>query len=451
VRSDFVEILFEQDQLEDFVLVYDSGKRMICESKYRKNSLQASDLKKILDTVISNGQIKPKDELLIITETASDQVKSIVNNFKYFNELYREELKNKEPHFEEKHFELLEQVKLWEVSQIKNHEGILLLMSRVLSLDGPFWIPRDAIEDWVNTLLIEGVYLNSQAKGKISRTDFLRAVSDRKTNYLEHNGTTYEDAKKIELDKIQNVIRIVSSANKKDVCDNAITELVANPSLHYYLLQKLSQKKDLVLKDWEALWLATIQGAYSIELFKTFENNVSSVDNQKYILDFTKVVLEQSAISYFRGDFIKKDIVDICQKIYAINKDYSREIISLIKQLYDYNASKYLYEERQGDDSWEREEISSLLKEIFDKTTDSKLRTEVVDYILTTFNLVEDDGKFWHYTPPQLFQVIQDYVKEDPEKRILWFSKIASEQYKKFYQRCGKRVARKNFPTGRRG
>jgi hypothetical protein len=298
------------------------------------------------------------------------------------------------------------------------------------------------LEDWVNTLLVNDIYLGSQKGSHLSKKSFLSKLSDKKQEYLNHNGTTYEEAREVNLKKIESAIKLVSEhdPDKRDVCANAVTELATNPTLHYEVLKRLSIKNDVDLEQWEQLWLATASTAYSLELFKVFESNSSSKGNQEYIINFVNKILDEYLINYFREDFVKKDIVDLCKSIFSTSPEYVEKIFEIIKKLYSYKSSRFLYDQKHSDESWEREEISNLLKHIYTESTDKDLKKKIIDFIIDNFNIVEDDGKFWHYTPPQLFNILLDHVKENLTNNILWFSKIASDQYQKYYRRYGKNI-----------
>jgi len=442
-RTDFSEIILEGDRLEDYVIVYNTGKKVICESKIRKNGVKLKELKGILDSVIANGKLSVSDELLIVSDKIDDQVKSIVNNYIFLSDTYKQSLRSKTPHFEDKHFELVSsRVKLWEVSQTENREAILLFMYQAISMEGSFWVPKEVLEDWVNTLLVNDIYLGSQKGAHISKVDFLSKLNDKKQEHLRHNGTTYEEARVVSIKKIEDVIKLVNEhdPDKRTVCADAISELSSNPTLLYETLKRLSSRNDLNLKKWEQLWLATASTTYSLELFKVFENNTSSDENQKYIIIFINKILDEYLINYFREEFVKKDIVDLCKKIFSTTPTYVENIFDIIKKLYSYRSSRFLYDQKHNDESWEREEISDLLKHIYSESTDNGLKKKIIDFILDNFNLVEDDGKFWHYTPPQLFDILSDYVNKNASENILWFSKIASDQFQKYYRRYGKNI-----------
>jgi hypothetical protein len=442
-RSDFVEMILEGEKLEDFVLIYSSGKKVICESKERINGVHLADLKNILDVVIKNEKLTTKDELLIISNKFDESVSSLVKNFVFWSEENLNQLKIKAPNFEDAHFQKISNVKLWEISQNTNREGILFLMYQILSRENPLWIPKKRLEEWVNTLLVEDIYLNSQSGRKFTKIEFLNKLEKMKATYLEDDGEDLENVKKNSLQKVENIVALVSENNpqKSDVCANEISKLTANPSLHYELLRRLALANNLILINWNILWLASIGSAYSYEIFKIFQNNVLNKDNQKYVLGFIRIILDDHLVGYQREDFIKDNITDLCEKVLDLSPEYAEKIFGITKELFEYSSSIFLFEERRSDKSWGREQVADFLMKLYrSKNVSVSLKQSIIKFIYISFNLVEDDGKFWHFTPPAIFSIVSDYINENPSVRILEFANVASGQYQKYLRRFSKKI-----------
>lgn len=443
-RSDFEEIILEGEKLEDFVLVYNSGKRIICESKFRSTGVRFYELKSILETVIKNNKLRKDDELLIISNKFHQNVKSLVNNFVFWTPDNLSGIKNSPPNFTDDQIQIIPQVKLWEVSDDVNREGILFLMYQALGNKNAFWLNKKVLEDWTNTLLVQDIYLKSESGKRKSRADFLNELEEKKNFFLENNGTDIQEVKNTNIRKIEHIVELVAENNpsKRDVCANAITELIANPSLHYETLRRLGQSSQLSLSLWDVLWTASVRGMYSYEIFKIFKNSLSSEDNRNYTVSFVNRVLEEYLVNFHREEHIKNDIVDICEEIFKTDPKYGEEIFEIVKKLYGYSSKIFFYEENKYQDrSWGREQVADFIKRLYqsDKTK-PELRQEIISYIFDSFNLVEDDGKYWHFTPPAIFTVVSDYVNESPKERLVIFTKIAIDQYQKSLRRFGKKI-----------
>lgn len=443
-RSDFVEMRLEADNLEDFVLVYDSGKKIICESKIRKNGVTLSDLKKIMDAVIKHGELTKTDELLIISNRFEERVGSLVKNFVFWDERALQDLKNKSPYFNEIHFSLIPQVKLWEVSQDTNKNGIIFLLHQALSQSGPFWIPMNRLEELVDNLLIQDIYQNSQKGLSVTKSDFLKKLDIKKNEYFKNGGVNLEIVKNNSLKKVEYIVELVArnDPTQKEVCANAISELIANPVLHHEAIRRLSLSSDLNLKIWSELWNATVSSINSFQIFKIFQNNISNEENQEYAIEFIDEILDQYLISYHREDFIKNDITDLCEKILNFSPLYAHKIFDITKRLFDYSTSSFFYKERKyRDNTWGMEQVANFLQKLYNSSViDKNLKYAIYNFVIGKFNLVDDDSKYWHYSPPSIFSIISSHVNDDPKSRIVEFTKVASEQNIKTLRRYSKKV-----------
>jgi len=435
--SDFRHIGFEGNELEDFHLVFADGHKIICESKSGKVGL--SQIRKILDNILKHGQLTEQDEILIIAKEVDSNAKGLIENFKYFTDQVKRELQNKQHKFKDAHLQLLPQLKFWEVGKDTNISVVRLMMARVINYPESFWVPEHRLNEITNDLVIEKVY-NGSAKGEtLTREDFLKLIREKKQQILSDDGSDYEKERQTDENEVKDVIKAVKKKDRKLNINNEITKIYANPSILHFALQKLALEKSLNLVDWDNFWKATIQSAFSIELFKIFENNIQGKQNQEYAIDFTLSSIGKTS-NYFREEFIKYDIIKLCTSILNTAPQFETKLFEIIKKLYEHSIEKFLYVKRRSDDSWEREEAAKLLYEIYSKSKNDNFKNEVIKYILEKFNVVEDDGKFWHYTPPQLFDILSDYVNKNASENVLWFSNIASDQFQKYYGRYGTNI-----------
>ncbi len=443
-RSDFVEMILEGEKLEDFVLVYNSGKKIICESKYRSSGVGLYELKSIIQTVLGHRELKDTDQILIISNFFQEQVKSLVNNFAFWTKKALQEIKINSPKFSDEQIELIPQIRLWEVNENTNREGLLFLMYHSLANKNSFWLPKSVLEDWTNTLLVQNIYLKSECGERISKKNFLDQLEKKKRLFFENNGTDLQQVKVTSIQKIDEIVQLVEENNpsKRDVCSNRISELIANPSLHYETLRRLGQSTNLELDLWDVLWTASVSGVYSFEIFRIIKNNINSKENIDYSIEFINRILEEYLFNYYREEFIKNDIVEICKKIVEIDPELANEIFEVIQKLFKNSSRIFYYEERRTQDwTWGREKIADLLKKIYQsQSTNQALKQEIIEYIFDSFNLVEDNSIYWSFTPPAIFTIVYDYINENPKINLLEFSKIVSGQYQKFLERFNRKI-----------
>lgn len=435
--SDFRHIGFEGNKLEDFHLVFADGHKIICESKSGKVGL--SQIRKILDNILKHGQLTEQDEILIIAKVVDSSAKGLIENFKYFTDQVKKELQNKQHKFKDDHLQLLPQLKFWEVDKDTNISAVRLMMARVINYPESFWVPEHRLNEITNDLVIEKVY-NGSAKGEtLTREDFLKLIREKKQQILIDDGSDYEKERQTDENKVKDVIKAVKKKDRKLNINNEITKIYANPSILHFALQKLALEKSLNLADWDNFWKATIQSAFSIELFKIFENNIQGKQNQEYAIDFTLSSIGKTS-NYFREEFIKYDIIKLCTSILNTAPQFETKLFEIIKKLYEHSIEKFLYVKRRSDDSWEREEAAKLLYEIYSKSKNDNFKNEVIKYILEKFNVVEDDGKFWHFTPPGIFNILADHLKENTYINFSFFVKHFTEQYDRIYRKYSKKV-----------
>ena len=80
-RPGFSYIQLEPDDSEDFDLVFSDGKRIICESKYRKETFGYKQLLELLKTIRERKQIGEQDEILVVCKSAN---KNLVSEYQEY-------------------------------------------------------------------------------------------------------------------------------------------------------------------------------------------------------------------------------------------------------------------------------------------------------------------------------------------------------------------------------
>lgn len=430
-KGDFRYIGFEGDKLEDFYLVFEDGHKIICESKAKK--VGYPEIRDILGKVLKHGQLTSNDELLIVCEQVDKNARGEIENFKYFGELSKEKL-IKHKKFTERHLSIFQQLKFWEVSQDITLKTVKLLTARLLGI----WIPSHSLDEIVANIVVQEVYFGSQKGNILTKDDFLRKLGERKTQIVKDSGY---DKERIEKEKhLKDIIDALDDPSRLNWANNQISVLSSEPDTLYFVLKKLEQKDSIKLSEWDALWKAGSQVIYSIDVLNIFKKNITSPDNRKYFLGFVDQLLNGTT-NFFRETFIKTDIVDICAKILELTRDHDDEILEVIIKLYKPTISKFFYLKYREDESWERKEISKLLLTLYQKTNRNSLKQKIIQYIFETFNLVEDSGEYWHYTPPQILDIVKVHFEDSLTNLRKILIPLFSKQYGDFYKGFGKKIS----------
>ncbi len=427
VRSfNFDHIAFEQDELKDFDLIFSSGKKIICESKTER--VTHAVIKGVLDKLIDNKKVGADDEILIICKDLSLDAQGDVENVKYFEQL-KEKLKKKS--FTDKHLELLPKVKFWKVDQDTNELIVTTLLAEILGT----WFPDTTFEEIVSNILISKVYKGSQLGKTFTRKEFYKQIDMRKKQVQDDAG--YKDEQKQKLERIDKLLSAIDKPTSRDWCNNEITLLTTTPDLYYLTIKKLDSLPSLNLPQWDNLWKAAARGTFSLNVFDIFQKNVNDPKNQEYLINFLPTVIER-LLSFYRQEFVVVDIVKICSAILDQTHKYDKQIFEILKSLIEINTKEVFFIKKVDRSEWEQEQTTEALQKLYEKA-DERIKQEIIVFISQFFDLVSDEGQFWHYTPDAIFGILKSHVEDGIESRILSLSESLSKQYEKFYKRFGRK------------
>lgn len=425
------KIIFEAPGLQDFVLVFNDGHRLICQSKDYQQSITHSEIKKILEGIIQDKQYTNKDEVLIIASKFSKEVKSDVKNYKYWASIIGPKLRKKG--FQRKHLDLLPQVRLWEVPPIENHKIVYALFAELLGI----WLPKDELEAKVDSLIVKKIYENSAIGGEYSKKELMDEIDKLKKNAIKYSG--YFDDERVKLEsQLANILQAIEDNKSPGWAADQLKSLTAQPNKMFFVVDRFKNKTKLNLSDWDELWKSCTASFYPSYLFDIFEKNLETKNNREYVIEFISKIIPTISSDY-RSSFLEVDIVKICNKIIENDKQLNEKVFGVAKQLIEIDKNNFFYIKSNGDREWEKGEICKLLKNVYE-VGNKKLKTGIIKLIFNFYNLVEDDGKFWHYTPPAIFEIVKQYVEADIENRILELKKVAVRQYSEFYKKFGKKL-----------
>lgn len=432
IRSRTLErIILEVPELQDFVLVFADGNRIICESKDYGKPIRHSKIKEILDNLVKNKKLTNKDEILIIANKFSQEIKSDIENYKYWARTIEPRLQRKG--FLKRHFDILSQVRLWEVPPIENHKIVYALFAELLGV----WLPQEELEAKVDSLIVKKIYENSAVGGEYSRKELMEEIEKLKENIIKHSG--YFDDERIKLEsQLSNILQAIENSKGPEWADGQLKSLTAQPNKMFFVADRFKNKTNLNLARWDKLWESCTVSFYPSYLFDIFEKNLSTQSNRKYLIDFISRTIPKIS-SFYRSSFIEVDIVKVCSKIIESDKQLNDKIFDVIKLLIEIDKNDFFYIKTRGDREWEKEKICELLEQLY-RVSNKSLKSKIIKLIFGYYNLVEDYGKFWHYTPPAIFEIVKQYIEEDVESRILELIKNAIRQYAEFYKRFCKKL-----------
>jgi len=431
-KANFSYIHLEAPEFQDFNLVFNDGKKIICEAKNWKRKFNYSDLRKILSDILNRKNLGENDEILFICSKINEDLEEKVKNAKYFisTEYFKKEYYPlfKKKNFTDEQIKILPQVIFWKVSEDINEKLAYSLFEELLD----FWLPEDDIKKIINSILIEKIYKRS-AKGDIfTREELFTEIENMKINIIKKTG--YLDGqRKSALGQIGDLIKALENNKSPDWADYNIAALSAKPDLMFFVLKRLENKEIKNLSEWDDLWGKIIKLNYfSHRIFKIFSNNLQNTKNRQYILSFILKYFSNYK-SYFQNNFLISDIVTIIAKIIEKENRLNKIALKIVEDILDNYKDDYFYLKSDYDQhrNWEKEQISILLGKLFNKGNYNQKKI-IYTQIFNYFNLVEDEGEYWHYTPEIIFEILRDYLIIDYSKFEGKFKQLTNDLIKQY-------------------
>lgn len=433
-KANFSYIHLEAPEFQDFNLVFNDGKKIICEAKNWKRKFNYSDLRKILSDILNRKNLGENDEILFICSKINEDLEEKVKNAKYFisTEYFKKEYYPlfKKKNFTDEQIKILPQVIFWKVSEDINEKLAYSLFEELLD----FWLPEDDIKKIINSILIEKIYKRS-AKGDVfTREELFTEIENMKINIIKKTGYL-DEQRKSALGQIGDLIKALENNKSPDWADYNIAALSAKPDLMFFVLKRLENKEIKNLSEWDDLWGKIIKLNYfSHRIFKIFSNNLQNAKNRQYILSFILKYLSDYK-NYFQNNFLISDIARMIAKIIEKENRLNKIALKIVEDILDNYKDDYFYLKSDYDQhrNWEKEQIGKLLMKLFNQGN-QKQKKYIYNLIVKYFNLIEDTGKFWQYTPKVVFDVLIEYLIVDFSTFEQKFKQLVQDLVKQYTQ-----------------
>lgn len=412
---DFDSVTLEDENWEDFTLNFRSGKKIICESKDWSRPITAADVKAVLGRIESSADtINPDDEILIVCNSVSLQLKDSIKYLKYG---LPDTLKNfQEQGFTDQQIELLNRLQFDEIAGRDIENETYALFYDMLH----FWLPQRDMENEIDRILVKDIFAKSIKGATFTRADLNTRIDELRKHLIKNQAVRFSEGKvnlSSQLELLKNIAEGKESIDEIGGIDKSA--LTAQPEKTYYFLEHIKSKK-IDLPTWSEIWPIFMKGNYTFTLLSVFENNLETKQKAQYALQF---IIEQyeNFSSPFRDGLFQEQSLRLAEKMVAQYEYLVNDILALAKKVLNLRGEEYKTLEARGDYDTERELVSKLLQNVFTifiaKKKDSEIR-ELLNLINSHFNLVDDDGQFVMYTPHEIFWILRDYIAIDFEKNF---------------------------------
>ncbi|OGI27991.1 MAG: hypothetical protein A2359_02185 [Candidatus Moranbacteria bacterium RIFOXYB1_FULL_43_19] len=435
----FLSIQLEAANFEDFNIVFDDGKKIICESKDRKEKFSYPQLKEILENIIKKGSLGDKDEVLIICSKANTDLISDVHNVKYFKQLQNKFVKKG---YSAQLLSLLPKVQFWVVPAAFNENVIYSLFAELIN----FWLPPEDIKRFVDNILIQKIYKGSASGATYSRNNIVEEIEKFKEEI--QTSSDYFNLKIKREEQFVALEKIVNSNGKITLGSRSISAFSIRWDLMSFAMDRLKTRTELDLKKWDKLWQLNKVYHFTFGIFDVFENNLQTEKNIKYVLGYIKKYTKTSR-SFYRSDFFDVDVIKILTKIIDSKngKKYLDDAFIIVKDLLTFDGQQFFYIKDNDFDhgKWEKEQICKLLHKIYN-IGDPNIEEKTFRLIINVFNIIEDDSEFSHYSPKEVFDILIDWINKltkgkDFLNRFEGLVKEVVNQYDKFYKTYSKNIS----------
>ena len=436
-KPNFSYIHLEAPEFQDFNLVFNDGKKIICEAKNWKRKFNYANLREILGNIIERKNLGENDEILFICNEINDELEGRVKNAEYFKNT-RYFTKECYPYFKKKKFtdeqiNILPQVKFRKVSEDINENLVYSLFEELLD----FWLPENDLKRIIDSILIDKIYKGSAKGDTFTRDELFIEIENMKINIIKKTGYL-DDARRNISQQIKDLIKALENNKSPNWADYNIAALSAKPDLMFFVLKRLENKRIKNLSDWENLWNIIKLNYFSHHVFKIFSINLQNTKNRQYILSFILKDLSNYR-SYFLDNFLIADIVRIIAKIIEKENKLNEKALEIVEDILDNYKDDYFYlkidydQDRNG----EKEQICILLRKIFSQANNNQ-KEIIYKQIFNYFNLVEDEGEYWYYTPEIIFEILRDYLVEDYSKFEGKFKRLTNDLIEQYDKLCKK-------------
>lgn len=431
----FSSIQLEGEKFEDFTLIFQDGKKIICESKDRAEKFSYPHLKQLLENISNKKVLGKNDEILVVCRKVNTELATETQYLEYFEKVKDKFIKKG---YTEELLEMLPHVKFWTVPASFNEEIIYALFSELIN----FWLPQKDLEKFVDNLLIQKIYKGSARGLSYGRTDILDEINglakEVKKNSIYREDLIKREKQFNELDEALN--------KPKHLLWEVPKELSAFSTDYERLVfakdRLLKKQNELVLKNWSPLWQLNKIRYFTFGIFDIFENNLHLEENRKYVLQYIKKYVKDTR-KFYQPDFFTADVVKMVSKIVDSErgKEYLEDSFEILKDTIVHRKRDLFYVKsaNSSHDQWEEQQVCQLLHKIYG-LADKKLGQEIFKFIVSVFNITENDGEFDWHVPAEVYSIARNWLEEDFQNRFSKLIKIISDQYSKAYNKFGGRL-----------
>jgi hypothetical protein len=417
----------EAPKMQDFDLVFNDGRKVICEAKGWKSAFGATQLKRLLNDLVKKKVVLSKnDEFLIVTKTTSNELRKLLRRVRDLSpSLFKDAVKNTV--FKEADVEMLQKVKIYEIEQEESAEIAFALVTELIGS----WLDSEVLKQLVQSILIDKIYHGS-AKGLVIKALEFRELLREQSRKIRDNVGANSQPTGARLTLINEAVKDPNNSLWAPANLSAISghwgEIIFASDL-------LKDRKDLELQKWSKVIAALVSLRISHRAFEIIKNNLNSRENIEFAVEVLKKESKRLRASY-AFDFHEVELMALGAAIFQNAPSKGMEILEALKSIVGSLGKHKLFVKSKDRTEYLHEKAGELAYSLYEKG-DKKLKSAVIEFIINSFCLVEDEGDYWHKAPPAVLSVLKEYLCSSVqgfEQRFKEIVLLLSEQYAEIYK-----------------
>ena len=325
--------------------------------------------------------------------------------------------------------ELLSKFRLWQQPKNVLENIVYSLFSEAIG----FWLPQEDIGDVVRSILLEAFHWGSAEGNVYKREDIEHEIQNQASQARERSTIFNEKLTSYgkQIDKIDAAVR----EGNLGAGDSEITALSQDPALMYFLLDKLKAKHNIRLADWKNVWHAC-KIYYPLQLFAIFRANTANKENRKFILSFVEDSLDQLN-TFYLNTYFESGLAKLLTAIIEKDNPLHQAVLSILKKQFEKYDKELFYLNTNEDKLYRKSGLCDTLQSLHQKSTNDA-KEQIYEFIVNTFNLIEDEDDYSRYTPRDIFRILKQYLNDNNneffEQRFLELVSRLAMQHERFYR-----------------
>ena len=213
---------------------------------------------------------------------------------------------------------------------------------------------------------------------------------------------------------------------------NEVLAFLEDEQLKNYLLAKLMDS-DRQLNTIDYILNTIINDDTPFILFDLIKNNIGPSNNE-FIIRFLQDNFEELQDKAREGLYQEEALV-LTKNIIEIDSSLTEQIFDFAKFVLDLRSPAYKESEIDHRRSLMREkallaEILLIILNRFHEVGNKDDVQQIIRLIGESFNLIEDDSTYSHYSPPEIFNLLKEFIDFSFEQNFKTVKEILADQYK---------------------